>query len=213
MNTQLLKKNFIDQLSSVLLEKGFNYIKSKEAFICKTEFGQKRFAITTYVYSSRDGFEINPGYHLRFDRVEEFYHKISQFEKKYHSNTATIGCSLENHLNNGEDKFRYYISNFDDIYQASEYYTSIFENLVDPFFEKYKSLESLDYLINSKPDKELSIINPIFRGMKGIIIAFFLEKESLFELIDTYSRSYETIYGGFYKAEYDRLVRLITKDL
>jgi hypothetical protein len=206
MDSNRCKILLLDCLSEKLKEVGFKYIKAKSAFVRKVSFGEQWYTLTFLTYSGQDGFEINPGHHVRCEKVEAFFHETSGFSKKDQKGTTTIGCSLENYLANGRDMFRMSVKNENDAFMACDYYSRLFEEKVIPFFESFKTLESLHELINKKPQTELNIINPIFRGIKGIIVANFLGVDEIDRLIDIYSRQYETFYDGFYKPDLDKVI-------
>ncbi len=211
MNTSKLRSDLIDCLSKELISEGFKFSKAREAFIRKTDFGQQWYTITFLKYSGQEGFEVNPGYHVRFEDVEGFFHETSYFSEKDKKGTSTIGCSIENHLANGKDAFRQSIETDEDVATACAYYYDLYLKVVAPFFDKYRTLESLDELMNSDPEKELSLINFIFRGAKGAIIAHMLGGDRLSDLIKTYGEQYAKFSNGFYKGDYDKVVENIQK--
>lgn len=209
MDNTNLKAMFIDCLSEKLKLKGFKYEKSKNAFVRKVDFGEEWYTFNFFRYNRKEGFEINPGYHLRFEKVESFFHETSNFDKKDQKHTTTIGCSIENHLANGKDMFRQNIVTNKDIFIACNFYLDLFKEIVSPFFNSVNSLENLNNIINTNPEIELEIINPIFRGMKGVIIAYFVNFREIDKLINIYSKQYNTLYNGFYKCDFDRLIQNI----
>lgn len=211
MNNNKLKIIFLDCLSEKFKLEGFKYSKAKSAFVRKVDFGEQWYTLTFLKYSGQEGFEINPGHHLRYEEVESFYHKTSSFSKNDQKGTTTIGCSLENYLANGKDMFRRSIKSEGDAIIACNYYCDLYKDKMNPFFKTFNTLERLHKLINDNPDKELNIINPIFRGIKGLIIAHLLniEGEIINELIKTYSKQYEVFYKGFYKSDFDKVVENI----
>ncbi len=211
MDSTNLKKILLESLSEKLKTQGFKYVKAKSAFVQKVDFGEEWYTLTFLKYSGQDGFEINPGHHLRFEKVEAFFHETSGFSPKDQKGTTTIGCSLENYLANGKDMFRQSVKSEKDALLASEYYLELFMEKVQPFFKSFNTLEILHQLINEEPQKELSIINPIFRGIKGVIIAYFLGSNELDKLIKVYSQQYETFYNGFYKPDFDNVIKNIRK--
>jgi hypothetical protein len=211
MDSSNLKSMFIDCLSARFMKEDFKFIKNRSAFVRKTEFGEQWYTLTFLKYSGQDGFEINPGIHVRFEEVEKFYHQTSAFSKQEQKGTSTIGCSIENYKNDSTDLYRCAIVKGNDISIACDFIYDQYINIAKPFYQLYNSLENLYELINSKPNKELAIINPIFRGIKGVIIANLLNHETLDLLIKSYSQQYEIFYNGFYKPDFDKVVENILK--
>lgn len=211
MDNSKRKLDLFNCLSEDLKVEGFTYSKSKGGFIRKTDFGQQWYTFLFYKYSGEEGFTINPVIQVRFDEVENFFHETSYFNKREQKGTSTIGCSVENYLADGEDMFRQEIGEDGDIIEVCTYYYDLYFRIVAPFFKKYTTLESLDKLINSDPEKELSLINFIFRGAKGAIIAHLLGRDNLSELIEIYGIQYARFSSGFYKEDYDKVVDNIHK--
>lgn len=201
-----IKIEIINCLSDKLKKYGFRYSKSKEAFIKKENFGALWYTIHFIKYSSQKGFLINPGHHIRYQEIENIYHETSYFNTKDKRNTTTIGGSLENCYHNGAEMYRKYIENESGIEVICKYYFDLFEEIVQSFFFKYNNLESLDLLVNSDPMVNNNFIHPIFRGSKGLIIAFLLNK-NITSLTKIYEQFYTSYCDGFYKADFDKLVK------
>lgn len=211
MDRNFLIQKFIECLSGEINDFGFRYIKSKNAFVRNVTFGEQWYTLTFITYKGKNGFEIIPGHHVRNEKVESLFHESSGFEKKDQKHTTTIGCSLDNYLANGKELFRMCVENEKDVIVACDFYNEIFIEQIIPFFERYSTLESLHVLINSNPQIDLNIINPIFRGIKGVIIAKILDSKELDSLIEVYSNQYEFHFDGFYKSIFDRVLEGFNK--
>jgi hypothetical protein len=212
MDTDYLKKAFLDGLSEKMKINGFKYVKAKSAYVRKTPFGEQRYFILFTKWHEDDGVYVETGMQVRFDDVEKFYHETSYFEEKYHKITDTIGMGLANWLRNGLD-YEIFLQDEQDVAEAIEYYYKLYREAVEPFFDTCNTLESLHVLLNSEPEKRLSIINFIHRGKYGLIVAHLLnvDNKKMKELTKIYSHQYATMTDEFYKLEFDKVVANIAE--
>ncbi|MDR1859700.1 MAG: hypothetical protein LBR06_02105 [Bacteroidales bacterium] len=212
MDTTYLRKLFFNTLSEKLICNGLKYVQSHNEFVKKTVFGKQALFITFTKWRCDDGIYIDPGIIIRFDEIENFYHETSYFEKKYQKGTFTIGMSLDNAFNESNYVYQRYVEN-ESAANAANYFYELFQEIVLPLFNKYNTLESMNELLNSEPDKELTLVNSIHRGIHGIIAAYLLKipDEELNKLIDIYTKQYTVNSNGFYKPEFDKVVENIRK--
>lgn len=213
MDNSYFKKMFLEKLAERLKDDEFKYIKSKEAFTRKVNFGEQLYTIHFHNWVGNDCFYITQGVHVRFEEVESFYHESSWFEKKYHKYSTTVGCSLDNYLNDAKEVFQQCIKNEKDAFEASEYCFSLYKEIAIPFFNSYNTLESLHHLANSNPNEDSSILSFRNKGIKGLIVAYLIRvsDEELNKLIHIYSKQYAKLYDGFYKSDFDNVVENVKK--
>jgi hypothetical protein len=202
-------KDFLFKCLNEKLEPvGFKFSKAKQGFVKETDLGQLWFSFLFYKYAGVKGFEINPVMQIRFEQIEEIFHKESEFSNKDQKGTSTVGCSIENFLAPSDNNsFRKTISSENDITITCNFFYYLFQSIVVPFFNKYNSLESLNELINSHPKENLNLIHPIFRGSKGLIIAHLLKDEDFEQLKKVYGAHYDSYYDGFYKPDFEKIVK------
>lgn len=208
-----IKSNLFKCLQERLSDAGFRFIKSKDGFIRKTSFGQQWYTFLFYTYEGVEGVEVNPVIQIRFEEVEIMFHETSSFSEKDSKGTSTIGCSIENYLGDCSDSFRQKIVDNNDVEAACSFFYRLFQETGERFFSDYTTLNDLDLLINSEPKSELVLIHPIFRGSKGLIIDHLLGGKNREFLTDVYSDSYTEFANGFYKPDYEGVIKNIISKL
>jgi hypothetical protein len=213
MNTSNLRNLFLDVLTEKLKYDGFKCIRNHREFVRTFSLGQQKFFTHFTKWHGDDGFYIDTGIIIRFDKIEDFYHETSYFEKKYQKGTFTIGYGLDNYLNNGNSVFQRYVTNEKEAVEASEYCYSLYKEIVVPLFDKYNTFESLHILLNSEPYQKIGLVNSIHRGIHAVIVAYILNisESELNRLIKIYSQQYSEMADGFYKPEFDKVVENIKK--
>lgn len=199
-----LKNNFQTSVSSVLLKYNFKLNKQTGEFTKKTAYGWDKFHL---IFTNKwNGWEIDFGMLIRIDVIENIYHKGSYYEKKYHKTTPTVGITIEDYLNNGEE-YKMQLNEL-NIYECFVETVELFENIALPFFQKYHSIENLDKAINM--DSGNSIFSGIkYEGNLGIILAG-ITGNSNFNLLERKYRDYYTnTYKGFYLQEFENILKEI----
>ncbi|MCX2449725.1 hypothetical protein OQX61_00460 [Pedobacter sp. PLR] len=201
-----LKNEILKALSEKLKPYDYKLKKSDDSFIQKTEFGWNMFSTTFLVRS--EGWNIRPGLLIRFNVVEDLFHQVSNFEKKYHKGTPTLGTSIENlNINGLEARFDLFEeAQIDRV--ASELF-KLFKSVGTPFFEKYNNLPAVDHQIN---DDNTVLTGFIFKGTKGLILAKLLGRKDFGILQEKYQHYYESFSDGFYLPEYLRVKELLSSN-
>ena len=78
---EFLKHEVLDCLAEKLSSSGYKLSKTACEFNKKTDFGWEKYQI---VFLNRDnGWELKPSLLVRFNEVENLFHQISGFDKKY----------------------------------------------------------------------------------------------------------------------------------
>lgn len=203
-----LKSEVLKSLSEKLSLYDFKLKKSDDSFIQKTEFGWNMFSTTFLVKS--EGWNIRPGLLVRFNVVEDLFHQVSFFEKKYHKGTPTLGTSIENLDINGLES-RFDLNEESQIDNVVDKLFELFKLIGLPFFEKYNELQAVDYSIN-RDITNTHLTGPIFKGTKGLILAKLLKRKDFEILQDKYEHYYENFSDGFYLPEYLRLKELLSSN-
>jgi len=206
----LLKNSFLFQLNEKLNEFGFDLSRTYCEFTNKKDFGWCKFQI---VFLVRDyGWEINIGLLMRFDVVENLFHEISEFERKYQKRTPTIGVAAFNLINSSTQKTKFELSDENQITTVVDEIFEIFENVALPFFEKFNTLDKIDNHLNSDKNDTL-LTGSIFKGTKSLITAKLTNRNDYYELEKYYFSYYENFADGFYLPEYIRLKELLNTDV
>ncbi|MDO5617020.1 MAG: hypothetical protein Q4G16_12560 [Cruoricaptor ignavus] len=201
-----LRNEVLNLLGEKLKNFDFKLLKSDTSYINKTEFGWNKFTIT---FLLRDiGWIVRCGALIRFDIVENLFHQISDFDKKYQKGTPTIGTSIEDLGNSSTTPTRFELTNEIQINGVVSGLAELFENVAVPFFERYNKLSVIDEKLNSNT-KDTSLTGDIFKGTKALITAKLTKRNNFDELATIYHSYYENFADGFYLPEYLRLKELL----
>lgn len=203
---QDVRETFANNLAVLLEEYNFKYVKSRDRFIRKYNDQEFWFSILTYKYREDAGYYINPTIQIRVNQVENIFHIGSSFNAKQKKETSTIGCSIENYMNDNSGAYRFYIEALDDVKPACKFILQLFKDIAIPFFEEYDNLIAIERHVNEEPLRELAIINPIFRGSKGLIMAKLVGNCQFPQLKRVYTEFYSNFADGFYLDDFEKVV-------
>jgi len=202
---EFLKNEVLARLSEKLNPFGYKLSKAACEFTRKTDFGWNKYQI---VFLIRDnGWEIKPSLLVRFNIVENLFHQISDFEKKYQKGTPTIGSAIED-LVNENIPARFNLINEAQINSIVKSLFELFEDVALPFFEKFDNLSFIDEKLNFNTE-DTSLTGDIFKGTKSLIIAKLMKRQNFDELENIYHYYYVNFADGFYLPEYLRLKELL----
>ena len=205
---EFLRGEVLNLLDDKLKSFGYKLIKSDSSFIQKNSFGWNKFTITFLV--SENGWTIRPGLLIRFDIVENLFHQVSNFEKKYQKGTPTLGVAIEN-LDTFGFNTRFDLNDTNQINSIVRELFELFKIVAIPFFAKFNKLSEVDSQLN-KNIEDTSLTGDIFKGTKSLIIASLLKRNNLKELEKAYQSYYENFADGFYLPEYIKLKELLQTD-
>jgi len=197
------KNLFILELEVKLQKFDFKYFKKFNGFIRKEKEGWKLYQIL-FIKRGNE-YELKPTVLIRRNEVENIYHKISGFEKKYQNGTPTIGIPLENIVIDKE--LNKTLNNENDIESLVNYYYKIFLEIALPFFDKNYTLESMYNLLNNEKGDLYS--GEIFRGCKLMILSKLLELNNYDSLKKKYLTHYSEFSNGFYLSIYNLLIEVL----
>jgi len=203
-----LKNAVLNGLESKLAIYGFKLTKSLPGFRKKTVFGRQDFHL---VFLVRDkGWEINPGLLVRFDIIEDIYHQISRFEKKYQKGTHTIGTTIENLIKGGRES-RFDLYGDSQILDVENKLFELFKSVALPFYDKYSDIKVVDKVLNENTEDTL-LTGCIFKGFKSLITAKLLNRVDYLQLEQVYQTYYENFADGLYLSEYLKLKDYLNKN-
>lgn len=206
---EFLRQEVLKLVQQHLKQYGFTLNKQLAEFTKKNENGWIKFYL---IFLERNqGWEINPTMQIRFNVVEDIFHKTSGFDMKYQKGTPTIGSSAENYLQTGYGTYRFALGEEEDIEGIVLHINDVFENMALPFYEKFIKLEEIERAIN-RDVKGSSLTGGIFVGSKGIILAKLLDHPNYEELRSIYMRYYEKFADGFYLPSYMDLVKYLDEN-
>ncbi|MEO6131055.1 MAG: hypothetical protein ABIQ02_04355 [Saprospiraceae bacterium] len=202
---EFFKNELLKMLETKLKKFGFRLNKSLSEFTKNNSSGWQKYQIIFLLTDG--GWQVHPAIFIRFNLVEDLFHKISGFEKKYCKGTPTIGISIENY-NSNEIPSRFDVTEESQINEISDKLFILFENIALPFYEKYNTLETINQAMNNIPN-DVSLTGPIFKGTKSLIVAKLLNDPHYYQLKNRYLEYYRDFSKGFYLPEYTALVKLL----
>lgn len=209
-NREFLKNEVLVRLNEKLNSFGYKLSKSTCEFTKKTDFGWNKYQIVFLVRNN--GWELKPSLLVRFDIVENLFHQISDFDKRYQKGTPTIGTSIEDLNNPLITQTRFELTNEAEINHVVSGLFELFENVAVTFFEKFDKLSSIDDKLNSNISNT-SLTGDIFKGTKSLIIAKLMKRQDFDKLEDVYHSYYMNFADGFYLPEYLRLRELLKSNV
>lgn len=200
-----LKQQVLNSLDEKFKKFDFKFKKPDDSFVQNTEFGWNMFSAV--FLKNGTGWNIRPGLLIRFDIVENLFHQISDFEKKYKKGTPTLGTSIEDLDINGLET-RFDLTEEAQIDIVADKLFELFKSLGIPFFQKHNELRSAERAVN-QDISSTHLTGPIFKGTKGLILAKLLNRKDFTILQEKYLHYYENFSDGFYLPEYKRLTELL----
>lgn len=206
---EFLRNELLRGVEEKIVESGFKLTKSDTSFTRKTAYGWEKYSVTFLL--NEDGWTIATGLLIRFNNVEDFFHQRSGFEKKYQKGTPTIGTPIEA-LGIKRITERFDISEENDIEPAVNILVSIFNGVALEFFDTFNNLEEIEKAVNDDVNSTF-LTGPIFKGMKGLILAHFVANKDIRKLDVEYYRYYESFSDGFYLDTYNNIRNLVFKEI
>jgi hypothetical protein len=205
-NEDFLKSELLKALDLKLKDSGFKMNKTSGEFTKKNKDGWFKYQIVFLKISG--GWELKPSLLLRFDIVENIFHRISGFEEKYKKGTPTIGTSIEDYQSGGNGIYRFQLMEESQIDVIVQNLFLLFQEVALPFSERFNTLEKIDRALNIDL-KDTSLTGGIYKGSKSLIIAKLVGRGNYKELEDFYLNYYKVFANGFYLPEYKRLTELL----
>ena len=206
---EFLKSEFLKNIAPDLEKLNFRLNKSLCTAYRRNEEGWLGFSLI-FLINEQEGWTLNTSIGIRKDVVESIYHKTSGFETKYQKNTATIGCFIEDYIQQ-YDNIRINLIHESQIINAKDLVINLFDEIGLSYFQNYADIKTIDDLLNYNPLEECVHSNTIFRGAKGIITAKLTERGNYTELVEIYRKHYTEFCNGFYLPSYVELVNYLEK--
>lgn len=205
---ELIRQEVLTSLAMKLQAYGFKLNKSETHFTQKNQLGWFRLWLLFYV--ADEGWDVNLVMLIRCNIVEEIYHQISGFQsEKDKKNSFTISKPVKYYGTNKTPTPFIIVEES----QIQEFTNLLFKSFVDeaiPFFEKYNSLQKIDFELNTNPQgSSTSLIHDISKGTISLIIAKLVNHSNYGELVSIYWQHYKSYSGGYYLPVYKKLVKLL----
>ena len=202
-----LKVDLCDFLSSQMSCEGFKFAASKLMFVRKHESTGITDRFQLVFLDAKPGWEIRPDVGMRFDRVEEIFHRTSGFERQYQKGTSTIGNSVGEYTSNRGSACEFRLESHDEVVPVAEKILEVFRRFALPYFEKYASLRVIDAELNDRPTERTPHRLTIFRCPTGLIVAKLSGRPNYRQLVEIYTEIMSREDRGFYLKRFQDLVK------
>lgn len=207
MSDRELRQALLNALYGQLSPIGFALNRGEASFKRRNKEGWHEFQLI--FLSRRPGWDIKLGLMIRKNIVENLYHKASYFEPKYHKTTPTIGISVENYIDDGNE-YCYSLYTISDITKCYFEISKVFSDIAEPFFARFDKIENIEKEVNIESRKSI-FTGPKYEGNVGIILAKLVKNPNYEQLKTKYQNYYEWLSNGFYLPEYNAVVEELKK--
>lgn len=154
------------------------------------------------------GYLVSPSLAVRIEEVERIFHEVSGFEPKYQKDTPTIWVSIKE-LIKGPDEYEYSLNDVEDVEALAQHLFIVFRDVALPFLEENGSVQAINKLLNSEPEKEDSIFCiPEKRYFRGVISAKLTDDIRYGEIALIYREKVEQ-YLPYRLPDFDRLLSIL----
>jgi hypothetical protein len=203
---RLLKTALFEHMRAKLAEHGFILKAQKDAFIRKADGITDIFLLVCL--DAKPGYRIHPDVGVRFELVEQIFHKTSGFEPKYQKDTPTIGGSVGNIMSNDTRPCEFLLESEAGIPVVSEHLVRVFRDFALSYFDKFHSLFAIDAELNDNPTRRTpNRVAPWPRESTGLIVAKLVGRPDYENLAGVYSTVMRDSHKGFYYKTFEALVK------
>jgi len=191
-------------VSAALKPEGFILVKSKKWFLHQANGRTEKFQLV--ILRDRPGYRICPSVGVRFEMVEQVFHRTSNFEPDFHKDTDTIGVDLWRI--HGEEGYKLPVLDESDVTSVVARVLEIFRNDALPYFSQFSDLKAVDAAINDHPrQKCIHRVMSYLRCSTGAIVAKLTDRKDFDALVATYREKLQHDANGFYLPPFEALIR------
>ena len=202
-NLQQLAESIILTVANAIAPDGFAFDIASSAFV--KQDGDIRFMFQVALAERHGVLACTPDVGIRSERVEQVFHRTSEFSDADAQNTSTLGVNVK--LLTRSSSYDVSVANSGEIEDAAEKLLRAFREVAVPYFVEFGSLKGIDSALNSDPSERcVHMINERARCSKGLIVAKLLEREDYQTLRDTYDRKVSSAGEMTYKKYFLPLV-------
>lgn len=204
-----LRNDFLRTLGGALVDYGFDHSDRFEGFIRETDGRVLIFYVKLLVVAP--GFKVEPAVGIRFEQVEDIFHRSSGFEPEYQGTTPTIGAGIGELTRRG--RYVLALPNMDAISGVVSELTGVFTSVARPYYEAYGSLAAVDAALNEHPEtRSVHRASEWLRASTGLIVARLVGRSNYSDLVAIYRRRVAKMNSGFYSPQYEALVQRLDQD-
>jgi len=197
-STSSLVMALVESVTQRMAIEGFERRPGTHEFIRRRNGITDRFSFTVKV-TRVDDYRIQPSVGVRIERVEEIYHRTSQF----HEGTVTMGAPVGYLIGKNASKdvrdCEFVLASEPQIVLVAEQLMHIFRTVAIPYFQRWSSIAAIDAELNDHPERPT-----VHRGMgnsrcsTGIIVAKLVGRRNYDQLADYYLKVMTKNNKGFY---------------
>lgn len=182
-NAQALAESIVQAVARELAPDGFWFDAVPSCFV-KQE-GDIRFLFQIAMAAEHERLTCTPDVGVRSERIEDVFHRTSEFSPTDALNTATLGVNLK--LLTRSSKYDVVVSSAEDVHDAIQKLVQAFREVAIPYFSQFGSLKGIDAALNGSPSERcVHMINERARCSKGLIVAKLLHRPEYAELQQIY---------------------------
>lgn len=194
-------------VNAVLKPEGFRLFKSKKWFLRKTDGRTEKFQLV--VLNDRPGYRICPSVGVRFEAVEQVFHRTSTFGPEFQPDTDTVGVDLWRI--HGKGGYQLPVHNESDVPPVVDRILEIFRRDALPYFSQFSDLKAVDMAVNERPQEQcVHRVLPSLRCATGAIVAKLTDRENFDALIASYREQLRHDANGFYLPTFEALIQDLT---
>lgn len=210
------EQKLVDELKPVFLSAGFKWLKARQMFVRKQDFGF--FSVSWASYSTHENggqLVLTPLLGVRHDIVEDVVNELGLIygddNKKY---TMTVDRGLGFFPFNNQKDYKQYIRPAfvdGDVQVAARNIASIFDEDGQEFFSRYASLLECSRGLNDPIDSISHQLCNNFprRAYSGVASAFFAESYRVPQLLNQYLKFAERVQPNQCEQIAERLEKLV----
>lgn len=182
-NAQALVESIVPAVARDLVLDGFWFDAVSSCFV--KQKGDIRFLFQLAMAAEHERLTCTPDVGVRSERIEEVFHRTSEFSPTDALNTATLGVNLK--LLTRSSKYDVVVSSAEDVHDAIQKLVQAFREVAIPYFSQFGSLKGIDAALNGSPSERcIHMINERARCSKGLIVAKLLHRPDYAELQQIY---------------------------
>jgi hypothetical protein len=200
-----LRAGLLRSLGADLKVHGFTLKLSKDVLVRKWDDRTDRFRLV--FLDGKPGYDVQIDVAIRFERVEEIFHRSSGYPPKSQKDTPTIAATVGDLVARDFRACRFRIVSEDDIPSATQGIVEVFCGIALPYYDKFGSLSAIDRDLNERPcEPTLNQGFPWLRCSAGIIVAKLVNRPNFADLEACYRSTMERVDDGFYTSRFYNLL-------
>jgi hypothetical protein len=194
----------LEDTKTELKPHGFKLLKAKKRFVRITDGRTETFILVILV--DKVGYRVCPCVGVRFERVEEIFHRTSGFEPKYQKDTSTVGIDM--FAVYGKAGFQLPLKDEADVEMVTSRLGVIFREKAMSYFAQFSTLSDVDMSLNDRPKEDcIHAILPWLRCSKGAIVAKLTNRTNYKQLIAIYRELVRKDANGYYLPQFEALLQ------